>query len=1252
MSNSNIESNIENVESNNENIESNNEETEEENVEVINSEENNNELKQEGIEEIESDEEEVNNDNNSNEEVETDWNEEFGVNKKNFKENSSKFKFHPEIEDPDFYKKIYSKKEFYKHQYKDENRKMEEICPQTSKSREFKLMPHQEFLKNYISPNTPYNGVLIYHSTGVGKTCTAISIAEGFKETLKYYGKKIIVISSEAIKKNFKKELYDPRKEKMKKRKDDIVQCTGLTYELGDEFKYLTPEQKLLKIDKIINESYQFYAYTKFANTLITNVGLDENNLKSVTEEQKRKINQIYSNRVIIVDEVHNIRKGGSKKEYKKIYRMLELIIENTTNLKLVLMSATPMYDKPKEIIHLLNLLLANDNRQTIKEIDIFDSEGNLKPEGEEKLLFISKGYVSYLRGENPSTFPLKLVPKEAEIPNIKYDILGEEIEKRNRIRYDKLILCDMKGVQYETYQGYIKKRLEDKKKELEKEENSKNNEEDKSRKIDNILGDKIIQISNIVYPTDTGEATYGKYGFDDKCEGPFNRVNVTQMDKTYTQFKYRKQAILNRGTKQEVPFLDEKVLGDYSAKFARALSFMKKAKGTVLLSSKYIQSGVLPFALMLEQNGFTRYTTEGEKQLLDQKDYPQTRRPRICYKCGEEFKKDQHINKKNKDYHLFKEARYVLVTSKSDNLVKININEAVDKFSATDNRYGEQIKIFLGTDVIKEGLDFANIRQMFILDPWYNHSYHNQMIGRAIRFCSHVRLHEEERNVEVFKMALSNSDSNDEKIRETETADENRYRIAEMKDYRIKSVRNILKRSAIDCVPYKKRNLYGNKKKVKQVTSRGETIMISKDDKPFSAECDYKEDCLFKCVWEPSGKIKIDTDTYDLIFDKSDIDKIKKSINKLFKKDLVFDIKTIIEFVKKDYPEIEIRFIYKALEDLLKNEEFIEDKFRRKSKLIYAGDYYILEPVELAELKLPVLYREKPLTKKPRSFKYLDYKLSNIINDMVNENKNDNKEKSKQLINKYVLELIKNIKKYDYIKKKDTSSKKKSYEMAVIGTTIDKIDVKDFVKFVKHIFTFYIGEKKDEFLNKNKELIKTIMQYLDNIIIKNGREINEKEYKKDYLYGFYINDEYLHYSREKGKWDNCKVYIVRQIETYKKNLKNNLELKDKTTEKNNIIGILSKNKKNAVVFQIIDFDKYKYATTQKNKKSKRSELKGQVCKTIDADILLDLRKKLNIGETKQKKTRIFICDEIQILLRTYTYNNKDNKIWLINKNI
>ena len=81
--------------------------------------------------ELESNEENIENDLESNEEniendlsnIETDWNEEFSVNKKNFINKKSKFKFHAEIEDPDFYEKLFSKKEFHKHQYKIEKKK-------------------------------------------------------------------------------------------------------------------------------------------------------------------------------------------------------------------------------------------------------------------------------------------------------------------------------------------------------------------------------------------------------------------------------------------------------------------------------------------------------------------------------------------------------------------------------------------------------------------------------------------------------------------------------------------------------------------------------------------------------------------------------------------------------------------------------------------------------------------------------------------------------------------------------------------------------------------------------------------------------------------------------------------------------------------------------------------------------------------------------------------------------------------------
>ena len=43
----------------------------------------------------------------------------------NEKTTSVKFRFHPVIEDKDFYNKLFQKKEFHKFQYKIETRKME-----------------------------------------------------------------------------------------------------------------------------------------------------------------------------------------------------------------------------------------------------------------------------------------------------------------------------------------------------------------------------------------------------------------------------------------------------------------------------------------------------------------------------------------------------------------------------------------------------------------------------------------------------------------------------------------------------------------------------------------------------------------------------------------------------------------------------------------------------------------------------------------------------------------------------------------------------------------------------------------------------------------------------------------------------------------------------------------------------------------------------------------------------------------------
>ena len=122
----------------------------------------------------------------------------------------SDFIYYPEIDDDDFYQRIYWKKEFNK--TKSTPTYYKKTPEQACNRGEFRMQGHQELVRNFISPETPYNGLLIYWGTGVGKTCGAIGIAEGLRDEVSKRGKKIYVISSSNIEPNFHKELYNNTK--------------------------------------------------------------------------------------------------------------------------------------------------------------------------------------------------------------------------------------------------------------------------------------------------------------------------------------------------------------------------------------------------------------------------------------------------------------------------------------------------------------------------------------------------------------------------------------------------------------------------------------------------------------------------------------------------------------------------------------------------------------------------------------------------------------------------------------------------------------------------------------------------------------------------------------------------------------------------------------------------------------------------------------------------------------------------------
>ena len=221
--------------------------------------------------------------------------------------------YYPTHDDTNFQKKIYKKKEFYENRYKKEKRTMEEICNPS----DFKLFNTQKFLKNFMSIETPYNGILIFHGTGVGKSCSAISIAENFIDYIKKYNKKIIILSSKSLKKNFKKTIFNLKKDLEKKTPDDIVQCTGNKYSLSEKDKFLTFNQKQKLINKKIKSNYKFYGYGKFANLVKSKSGWSGQE-EDLSDTIKRFIEKEYSNTIIIIDEVHNIKKNEMDKKDKQ----------------------------------------------------------------------------------------------------------------------------------------------------------------------------------------------------------------------------------------------------------------------------------------------------------------------------------------------------------------------------------------------------------------------------------------------------------------------------------------------------------------------------------------------------------------------------------------------------------------------------------------------------------------------------------------------------------------------------------------------------------------------------------------------------------------------------------------------------------------------------------------------------------------------------------------------------------------------
>jgi superfamily II DNA or RNA helicase len=541
-------------------------------------------------------------------------------------------------------------KKYIKYKIKKTKETIDDFCAPTK----YKLQPQQQFVADYFSSKDSLPGMLVYHQIGAGKTCAAITVAEQMKK--KY---NIIVVLPASLIGNFMDELRTP--------------CPGeneyLTVIERRQLITLKPEDKsyqniIKKSEERISKYYTIYSYHKFVE---------------LTQKGKIKLN----NTLLIIDEVQNmVSLTGT------FYRTLKKLIDSyTESVKILILSATPMFDKPNEIGLTLNLLKPPKEFPVgcdFNQMFLSKKGNNYQMKNMKKFISLSQGLVSYFRGAPPFTYP-------------------EEIFK--------VVKCNMSDFQYKSYLtslsaegSYVK--------------GSFRNVDILNLPQNFFLGPRMV--SNIAFPN----KSIGENGFSSLTKEALQLQNIN----------------------------------NYSVKFYKILQKIKKSEGPVFVYSNFKDlGGIRSFIKFIESHGFKNYKVNGEGN------------NRFAVWTGDEKHK------------MKEEIKFI--------------------FNHKDNEKGSNIKIMIGSPSVREGVSFKRVRQVHILEPYWNMSRILQIIGRAIRFCSHKDLPKKDRLVDVYLYLA---------CRQGETTiDQYIWALAKQKSKLIDSFETALKEVAVDCELFYNRNVY-----------------------------------------------------------------------------------------------------------------------------------------------------------------------------------------------------------------------------------------------------------------------------------------------------------------------------------------------------------------------------------------------------------------------------------------------------------
>jgi hypothetical protein len=304
--------------------------------------------------------------------------------------------------------------------FKWEDVKMENNCiAKTGGSEIVNYTPTQNFVRHFFTPEIPLKGMLLYHSPGTGKTCSAIATASSSFEQKGYT---ILWVTRTTLKSDIWKNMFDQI-------------CSKTIQERLQNNEIDVDKSTHAKRMRMLSTAWSIrpMSYKQFSNMILKSNALYKALIKKNGEvDPLRKT-------LLIIDEAHKLYGGTDLSSIERPdMKVLESAIQQSyeisgmDSVKVLLMTATPITQDPIELVKLINLMKPSQY-QLPSEFDDFarkflDEHGRFTPEGEKMYLDSIAGHVSYLNREKDA--------RQFAQPIIKY-IKTPLIDVDDAMRYD-----------------------------------------------------------------------------------------------------------------------------------------------------------------------------------------------------------------------------------------------------------------------------------------------------------------------------------------------------------------------------------------------------------------------------------------------------------------------------------------------------------------------------------------------------------------------------------------------------------------------------------------------------------------------------------------------------------------------------------------------------------------------------------------------------------------------------------------------